>query len=241
MGDWINLRDVVDPTRNDLTVQKISNIVRLCLLRRYGGIWADATVFCLRPLDSWVMDYYTTGFCAFRNPAPDRLMSNWFMAAEKDNPILAALYEAYVGFMNSRIFLNQNNEFGRSALEKLGPILNKNVRRTIRWLSPRLQERVQAYPYFIFHYTFNKIILTDPELRALWEQARPLDATVAHSLQAFARQKDGLARALGEINRGGWTLQKLNWSADITTPYWREVLACLAGFVSKRVPQKIAN
>lgn len=241
LRDWINLQDVVDLTRSDLTVQKISDIARLCLLRQYGGVWADATVFCLRPLDSWVTEYYSTGFCAFRNPGPDRLMSSWFIATEKDNPILTALQEAFVEFMNSRIFSNQNTELGLLAIQKLEPILKKNVRRTIRWLNPRLQERVQAYPYFIFHYAFNKIILTNPKLRLLWEQALPLDARPSHSLQTYSRDEHGLARALSEIDRSDWMLQKLDWRADLTAPYWGEVLKRLIDFVSKRAPQRVAK
>ena len=30
------------------------DIVRVCVLRTFGGVWADATQFCLLPLDSWV-------------------------------------------------------------------------------------------------------------------------------------------------------------------------------------------
>ena len=54
VGAWLDLPDVVDLSRRDLTVQKVADIVRLALLRRYGGVWTDATVFCLRPLDDWL-------------------------------------------------------------------------------------------------------------------------------------------------------------------------------------------
>ena len=36
------------------TKQNISEIVRLDLLRQWGGVWADATCWCMRPLDDWV-------------------------------------------------------------------------------------------------------------------------------------------------------------------------------------------
>ncbi len=33
-----------------------SDLVRLQLLSKYGGVWADATTLCMRPLDDWIDD-----------------------------------------------------------------------------------------------------------------------------------------------------------------------------------------
>ena len=97
---------------------------------------ADATVFCLRPLDDWLDAAYASGFFAFRNPAKDRMMANWFIAAEPDNALLVALHQALLDFMNSRVFSNQNTAFGRYAVDKLTPVLNKTMWRTTLWLNP---------------------------------------------------------------------------------------------------------
>ena len=32
----------------------VSDVIRLTLLTEYGGVWADATVLCMQPLDNWV-------------------------------------------------------------------------------------------------------------------------------------------------------------------------------------------
>ena len=42
-----------DPTKS-ITFQSRSDIIRLALLNRYGGVWADSTMLCLEPLDSWL-------------------------------------------------------------------------------------------------------------------------------------------------------------------------------------------
>ena len=65
----------------------LSDIVRNELLVRYGGVWADATTYCLRPLDEWIDVATETGFFAFNRPAPDRMLANWFLAAHQDNYI----------------------------------------------------------------------------------------------------------------------------------------------------------
>jgi hypothetical protein len=99
-----------------------------------------------------------------------------------------------------------------------------------------VQNRVRAYPYFIFHYTFNKVIVANPDLRVLWEQAPPLQAKTGHRLQALAKQHDGLQRALDGIDHDGWTLQKLDWRADLATPYWTAVMQRLDDHV-RRFPE----
>jgi hypothetical protein len=167
-------------------------------------------------------------------------MGNWFIAAETDSALLAELYEAFIGFMNSRDFSNQNNLFGRLAVAALGRLLDGNVERTTYWLSPRLQQFVRAYPYLIFHYTFNKIILTNPDLSRLWNQGLALDAVQAHSLRTLARRPDGLDAALTGIENGGWPLQKLDWRFDLASPYWGPVMERLSETLSRHHPAQRA-
>ena len=46
---------------------KKSNILRLRLLTEHGGVWADATTFCLQPLNEWLPDCMRAGFFCFRD------------------------------------------------------------------------------------------------------------------------------------------------------------------------------
>lgn len=74
--------DVPKPT------EALSDQIRLELLDRYGGVWADATTICARPLDDWLPDSMPQGFAALSRPGPDRMISTWFLAAEKGSEIL---------------------------------------------------------------------------------------------------------------------------------------------------------
>lgn len=78
------------PAGKQLRPETESDLIRLSLLQKFGGVWADATAYCLRGLDDWLPSALASGFFAFANPGPDRLLSNWFLAAEIDNPIIAA-------------------------------------------------------------------------------------------------------------------------------------------------------
>ena len=72
-----------------------SDLVRLALMAQRGGVYADATEFCLQPLDAWVhrMLRRSTGFVGSRewDASKNRLLeaSNWMAAARPGHPVAA--------------------------------------------------------------------------------------------------------------------------------------------------------
>jgi len=81
LDTYVNLNKQIDKTA-------LSDIVRIALLKKYGGLWVDATTFCNKPLNAWLPKYIHQGFFAFNKPSPDRLLSSWFLYAEKGNYII---------------------------------------------------------------------------------------------------------------------------------------------------------
>jgi hypothetical protein len=67
----------------NLPIEALSDVLRIELLHRFGGVWVDSTVYCLRPLDPWLSQAMPHGFFAFDRPAPDRMLSSWFLAGER--------------------------------------------------------------------------------------------------------------------------------------------------------------
>ena len=158
-------------------------------------MWVDPTVFCLRPLVDWLDDHYRFGFFAFRNPARDRMMSNWFIASERNNPLLVALHQTYFEFLTRRIFVNQNSRGGRFLVRHLTPNSKQELSPHDVMAQSAFAAFCRAYPYFVFHYTFNKLILTRQDLRALWIEVNSLDAS------ADARAAD-LRKGKGRFDEG---------------------------------------
>ena len=72
----------------NLPVEARSDVLRIELLRRFGGIWIDSTVYCLRPLDGWIDQAMPSGFFAFNRPMPDVMLSSWFLAAERGSYVV---------------------------------------------------------------------------------------------------------------------------------------------------------
>ena len=90
LGEHISASAEFDTLRERAPVI-LSDIIRNELLSRHGGIWADATTYCLRPLDEWIELATSSGFFAFNRPEPGipppRMLSNWFLAADKESYI----------------------------------------------------------------------------------------------------------------------------------------------------------
>jgi hypothetical protein len=80
----------IDATGFDSSNDRVafSERIRMALLETHGGVWADATVYCRRPLDSWLPARMGEGFFAFSKPAPARMVSSWFLAAHTDALLL---------------------------------------------------------------------------------------------------------------------------------------------------------
>jgi hypothetical protein len=98
--DFNNLKDYVsdidyiyDETKN-ITPQAKSDIIRLSLLKKYGGIWADATLLCMQPLDNWIEDALEPyGFWMYRGGGGGQMSNKegcaaWFIISEKDNYLI---------------------------------------------------------------------------------------------------------------------------------------------------------
>ena len=66
----------------------LADIVRIALLKKHGGVWVDATLYCNRPLDHWIYEVLPSGFFAFDRPAHDRMVASFFLAAKPGHYIV---------------------------------------------------------------------------------------------------------------------------------------------------------
>lgn len=75
-----------------------TDVLRLALLAEHGGVWVDASAWCLAPLGDWLPRQ--DGFFAFHYPedAVDRPLANWFLAAPPGDPIVSAWLELCLSY-----------------------------------------------------------------------------------------------------------------------------------------------
>ena len=226
-SEYIDFSCGVDIRRKDITLQKATNLLRLALLSKYGGVWADATVVCRRPLSEWLDDYYGSRFFAFRNPGQDRLLSSWFIAAEPENVLLKQWLKTYSEFYANNYFSNQDTVLGKLLLNYFQRRWCSDVGITLKWHSWFARKILRVYPYFIFHYSFSKLLLSDPECAALWNQVKPFPAEQPHRLQQFQISFNGIEDALREIVSRHTPMYKLDWRVDSSNSYWGAALRYL--------------
>lgn len=216
-----------EPRARSLLPYRLSELARLSLLLRHGGVWADATAYCMKPLDEWLPAYLESGFFAFANPAKERLIASWFLASSRGGYVPGRMWQAL-----SSYYLHHNLHLSADELAYSAPgaqtplsrerqrvasllpkLLNRNVRLAQLWLVPPLPQ-LGLSPYFSFHYMFARLVRVDPTFRAIWDRTIKVDAYGPHGLH-----RNGLAHApspdlLAELADHRQPVYKLDWRYD---------------------------
>jgi mannosyltransferase OCH1-like enzyme len=83
---------IPDSVFDKMPVQAQSDAYRTLILHRHGGIWVDASLFCIAPLDNWI-DLNQTDLISFvrtDNAANQKELdvkpwvTSWFLASPKE-------------------------------------------------------------------------------------------------------------------------------------------------------------
>ena len=109
--DW-DVRIITEATLGDyldrskypesMSLNHLADMLRLQLMKDYGGVWADATSYCVHPVDAWLVPWMQGGFFAFDQPTPGRVMANWLLASEKNGKIATTLHREMNAYWRGR-------------------------------------------------------------------------------------------------------------------------------------------
>ena len=96
----------------------------------------------------------------------------------------------------------------------LSRMLNRHTRTTRYWFLPFVVKFLRVYPYFVFHYMFERVVSTDEESKRIWGDTKKVDANPFHKIV-----RDGLCspvteEIINEINQTKMPLYKLSWKYD---------------------------
>jgi len=204
----IELDPILEKNRDTITPQKTSNIIRLNLLAKYGGVWVDASCFCNRPLDDWLEAAAPDGFFAFQRPGKDRPLANWFLASSPENYLTCVFNDSHNRFFMENRF---DNERKRQWIDRLNRILNRNDFSTRAWFSFPILKVLKVHPYFCFHYLFARVIRLNPEARKIWDRVVKISADGPHYLQFEGLRAPLTPSARDHIDGRRVPVYKLNW------------------------------
>lgn len=209
IGNFLQDEDMLEGVNlEDLSYAHRADIIRLLLIRKYGGVWADSTTYCTRSLDDWLGQYAKCDFFAFSNPGPDRKISNWFLYSEKDGEMINKLIEDVTIYWKG----TKRSRFKFYTIEKF---IN---RRPSLWFSTLLSNVLKKMPYFWFHYLFAERLKSDRSFANRWTKNIEFSADYPHKAQFY-----GLAKPISDIGlaidteKGRCPVYKLSWKVDSNT------------------------
>lgn len=197
-GDVDALLDGVSLAIDGMAPQALSDIVRVQLLMQHGGVWVDASLFPVAPLDDWIAGATSkTGFFAFERPGADRMISSWFLAASPGNPILAEWW----------------GELERFWAEPRGlvPGIPEDPLASVTAGSPAW---AGAYPYFWLHYLYEIVSLEGGEAAALIARGVKASAVPCRALRLRMEQDPEASLDALTLAARSAPVQKLDWRAE---------------------------
>jgi len=92
----------------NISKQALSDIIRLSLLKNYGGVWADSTMLCMKPLNEWVFEkvqpaglwmYHGSGSGMTKETGP----ASWFIISEKNGLMISKWKEKCDNYWKKRV------------------------------------------------------------------------------------------------------------------------------------------
>ncbi len=208
---YLELDQRIERNKN-LSIQALSDIIRINLLSLHGGIWVDATCYCMRPINSWIDKYLENGFFAFASPGPDRMISSWFLASVTNNLITIELTK----YVNNYWLENpqMRNEGDVSMIKKVFLKLFRTCKSqsdTSYWFSYFFRKVIKVYPYYYFHYLFCEAHRNEKEFRTCWDNTVKYSADIPHKLKLFGFNKIASPEIRKEIDQRAAPLYKLSF------------------------------
>ena len=174
-------------------------------------VWADATCYCMKPLDEWLPHVLGSGFFAFERPGHERLISNWFLASRPGGHIAQTMWSALSSYYLDH---DLSNDGWRGQLQRgLGRGMNLHARTTSLWFVSPLPQ-LGITPHYSFHYMFNRLTRCDPEFATIWDRTPKLSADGPHRLQSHGLGRPPSPQIVAEIEQRRVPVYKLTWRID---------------------------
>lgn len=158
-------------TNPSISLQAKSDIVRINLLAEHGGIWADSSCMCLKPLDVWLPIVSKTGFFCFSHKNHHHTLASWFMISSKNHLITKRLSVYFNNYWSK----NPQLQAYQSSQPLLKLFLLQLINQVLKikktwWFTKIMTKWFRVYPYFIFHYAFEYLLKHDKSFKAEWEK-----------------------------------------------------------------------
>lgn len=213
LDSWMDVRAITGRPAEDFTPVVLSDLLRMHVLAREGGIWVDATLYCCVPVESWLEPYMSSGFFAFRNPGPDRPLSSWFIACRPENVLMALWRDNGHRYWHHRRY--RGNRWFSGLHRWLSRKWSHDPMAAQHWFRWWIRYGLAMHPYFWAHYLFLRLLEENPTARRLWALTPEYDAAAPHLFQPGRGLMSAASTGmLAEIENGRSPVYKLTWKYD---------------------------
>jgi hypothetical protein len=99
LHEWID--NIEDLKKEGMLLCHLSDMIRMLLLHKYGGVWVDSTLFCNRSLSTWLPQFISSGFFGFSSPSNEYILSSWFLYSEPRHSITTSIANDIVAYFKN--------------------------------------------------------------------------------------------------------------------------------------------
>jgi len=117
-----NIEEYVSLPENwkNLPSYRQSDIIRLCLLEKYGGVWIDASTILLEDLDKFISKDNLTLFITPSSSLENPVFENWFISAPPNNKVIKLwIEEVLIALSNRKEYIDKSSDYSKQTISKL--------------------------------------------------------------------------------------------------------------------------
>lgn len=200
--------------KDGMTLQWFTDVARLELLKTHGGVWADATLFCVLPLDNWLHQYLQDNFFVFDSELKDRLISNWFIASLGNNRWIEAWANTVKRYALSHTF-SDTKGLSKFYYRKVMSLRKRGIVGNAVWFNYLTTRLMKLRPYPMAMFLFEEALQQYPDLQADWQRREHFKDDVCHQVQNIFKMNAPCTPAYQQWLKAGHTpVHKLNWRQD---------------------------
>lgn len=202
-------------TFNHIPIEKKSNLFRLNILRKHGGVWADATTLCATPLDKWLIGYLNTGFFVLRDPSKNKILSSWFMAAMPGCKLMEKYCLEHTRFWIENKFPKQDTFIRKKLKKYIYKYAKSSPEKTLIWFNPIVLKKMKIFPYTILHYHLKYLLKNNPELSHIFYDAKYMSAHTAQQLRRCRQLHLSIEETRKILMETDPPIHKLSWKEKV--------------------------
>lgn len=190
LSSYIEMSEIKIKNPN-LTIQAFSDLLRIKLLEKYGGVWVDSTTYCNKPLDEWIYECAPDDVFFFKSNDVD-IFGSWFIYAKKGQRLIQCLLkeeERYLSFsrgfhhyMNIRFFWR----FFKYIEQHAG---RKNY---FIWRNYFVRSILGVSPYFWPNYLMGYLVNSKRECKNIYKKINYLSVNRPHDFQIYGLSSEAL-------------------------------------------------